>query len=39
MWLNFDALGMLQQVGAVPSPGEMAKRAAYYTGKEVKGEK
>jgi predicted ester cyclase len=40
MWLNFDALGMLQQVGAVPSPGEMAKKAAYYyTGKEVKGQK
>jgi len=26
MWLNFDALGMLQQVGAVPSPGEVAKK-------------
>jgi steroid delta-isomerase-like uncharacterized protein len=40
MWLNFDALGMLQQVGAVPSPGEMAKKAAYYyKGKEVKGQK
>ena len=40
MWLNFDALGKLQQVGAVPSPGEMAKKAAYYyKGKEVKGKK
>ena len=40
MWLNFDALGLLQQVGAVPSPGAMAKKAAYcYKGKEVKGEK
>jgi hypothetical protein len=26
MWLNFDALGLLQQVGAVPSPGAMAKK-------------
>jgi steroid delta-isomerase-like uncharacterized protein len=39
MWLNFDALGMLQQLGAVPSPGEMAKKAAYYAGKEVRGQK
>jgi steroid delta-isomerase-like uncharacterized protein len=40
MWLNFDALGLLQQVGAVPSPGAMAKKAAYYyKGKEVKGQK
>ncbi|MGZ4884276.1 MAG: ester cyclase, partial [Halobacteriota archaeon] len=39
MWLNFDALGMLQQLGAIPSSGEMAKKAEYYTGKEVKGQK
>jgi steroid delta-isomerase-like uncharacterized protein len=40
MWLNFDALGLLQQVGAVPSPGAMAKKAEYYyKGKEVKGQK
>jgi hypothetical protein len=40
MWLNFDALGLLQQVGAVHSPGAMANKAAYYyTGKEVKGQK
>ncbi len=29
MWLNFDALGLLQQVGAVPSAGAMAKKAEY----------
>ena len=40
MWLNFDALGMLQQIGAVPTQGAMAKKAEeYYKGKEVKGEK
>jgi hypothetical protein len=40
MWLNFDALGLLQQVGAVPSAGAMAKKAEYYyKGKEVKGQK
>jgi len=39
MWLNFDALSMLQQLGAVPSLGEMAKKAAYYKGNEVRGEK
>ena len=27
MLLNFDALGLLQQVGAGPSPGAMAKKA------------
>jgi predicted ester cyclase len=39
MWLNFETLGMLQQLGVVPPPGEMAKKAAYYKGKEVRGEK
>ena len=39
MWLNFDALGMLRQLGAVASPGEMAKMATYYASKAVKGQK
>ena len=30
---------MLQQLGAVPSAGEMAKKVAYYKGIEVRGQK
>jgi steroid delta-isomerase-like uncharacterized protein len=31
MWLNFDALGMLQQVGGVPSPGRWQRRLSTTT--------
>jgi predicted ester cyclase len=24
-WINYDALGMMQQIGAIPEPGEQAE--------------